>query len=304
MGIGNSIEGGYVNPFLNPSKQFIGNRFVREAPLKMDEAKYYEKFIEGIGLSDEERDELAEKRSRRIGFDDMREFASFHGEDKITRDIEKIRYLREKNGQKYKTGRAEILERLMERSIEDADWFDGGSIYTTLEYDDRINHMDFVIEWDGDGERDDPIYLGLDMTVSENEETLNRKADYIKGELEANRLGRIDYYKSDMDGEMKSLKNIPRVVLPLEKESLDELCGDALQDKNGNKLSKNYNQLVFIKSIIKQLKWQLSYVKDKKFSFRKKLQSVLEKMEVAYEDKKNSLGREAGKRAGKDLNKS
>lgn len=223
-------------------------------------------------LSVDHRAGEIEKRKRSYSMEDMDEFADVYDAAKISKDKNTLRNLREKHSED-KTERARLLEGVITHIIDRDGWFgDNCTITPTLEFDDRTNHTDFVVEWKlDDGEA---VRLGLDCTVadsgiSEGQEVLKNKARNIKLGLKKNTLGHVDYYKSsddtDKDGKKDRVDMLPGVIVNVEKSSLPELC-DALepiiQGKSGahREFAQYYLQLAWLEMMRKQLQRQLDLI--------------------------------------------
>ncbi len=282
---------------------FIREKTNYEAPLRMNEQIYYNRYVEGAAVKEQSdslgkyKEELREKRQESRQMLDMQEFQGLHGDVKLRGDMKKLAYLRDKEGQKYKTQRAEIFETIIKNSAELSDWFDGAYVSETVEFDDRTKHTDFVLEWESDEEDDEPTRLAIDVTVAENPETLKKKADFITRDLRSGKLTEIDYFESEIDGEQQALKKIPRVVLALKQDSLEDLCDVALSDEKGRNLAQDGAQLIIIMLAIKQLKKQLEFIKSKGLKNENILEKTLDKMTEVYNNKKSSLDSDSIKRA-------
>lgn len=280
---------------------YANSRTVNEKILHSNEQAYYDQFV-NAGNSDEKyNEEVRRKRQESKTMSDMDSFSDIHEELKLNRDKKKLKELRDRGVEMDKTQRAEIFETLMAQNIEKADWFDGAYVSETLEYDDRVNHTDFVLEWAGEEEDDESIKLAIDTTVAENSENLRKKSDFIKSDLRSGKLTSIDYFYSSLDEEKRVLTQIPRVVLVLEKDALESLCEKAMADKKGEELSKDYLQLIMIKEIIDQLEEQINFLESKGLKNADKIKKVLDKILEVYENKKSSLGESDAERAEEDL---
>ena len=208
-----------------------------------------------------------EDRQKQMQLTDMDEFSDIFRESEIIEDKNWVRNQRLKDNQKDFTQHAEIAEYMMKILGDDAEWFGKDSIIgETLEYDDRKNHADFVVEWDNSetGERD--CALAIDITTSSARSTVKEKIDKMGAEIQSGKLTEIKYFESQLSGDHETLSLIPRVVIVFDKEALNKICDDLVQhSENIIDYKGVYNDIMslfILKTSYEQLKKQLSYITD------------------------------------------
>jgi hypothetical protein len=194
----------------------------------------------------------------------MRPFGGPYPETEVETDKQFIREQREKGGHMYKTERAEILEGIFEKWVKEANWFgDKCEIIPTLEYDDRRNHTDFVLEFRQPG--GEIVRLAIDCAASEDKDVLSEKAYYTARGIESNYLTTIKYFKSPHTKEKKKVGFIPRAIVVVENDKIDELCKSVLSviDKKDNRQLRNdYLQYFILAEIKSQMEAQASLIKS------------------------------------------
>ena len=148
------------------------------------------------------------------------------------------------------TKRGKILEYAIFKNAESADWF-GPEAYTvqTTEYDDRHNHIDFVVEW----ETDEKIErLGIDATTAESAEVIEKKRNIISQEIAEGRFGTVKYFESEIDGSVGPIEQIPRLILAVDRDGVKRLAKD-LVHKKPLELADNPEQLLLLEQIQTQM---------------------------------------------------
>lgn len=137
-------------------------------------------------------------------------------------------------------------------------------ITKTEDYDDRFNHIDFVIE--GIGEDGQKFNIGIDTNVSDNEMRVREKVNKTYEKLEKKgRLGEIKYYYSGNDGRLVKLNYVPRIVISLSSQGLDdlaEIAWDMLEKKtrNSQELTDSKFGRVIIGQIVRELELQEDWI--------------------------------------------
>lgn len=105
--------------------------------------------------------------------------------------------MRQGHQQKDHTHRAEIAEYIIKTFANDSGWFgEDAAISETLEYDDRKNHTDFVVEWGNESGEEVDCELAIDCTVSEYDDVLKKKTGYIMKDIDRKKLTTIGYRDS------------------------------------------------------------------------------------------------------------
>ena len=190
-----------------------------------------------------------------------KDYADVYGEAEIERDLARVNKV-EKQYEQPISRRALIAEAILVQQIELADWL--GEHCRTIEtakYDDYFNHTDFVAEWtDKNGE---PLRLAVDITCTEENADFSKKAGFITKELGQGRGTDIKYFQSDKFAKKGTIKNLPRVIIPINKEVIIHLCdilAPAMEKKSRGGRQTAYSKLAhcalqthIIEEMIKQL---------------------------------------------------
>jgi hypothetical protein len=257
-----------------------------------------------------------ERRRRAIAFEDMGEFRHPKGpyaEDEIKKDKWFVDSQRKKEGHMYKTERAEILETVFEHWAQKAGWFgERSSVVPTLEYDDRRNYTDFVVEMrlpSGEIAR-----LAVDCVATEKLDVLQKKSFVTAKGLETNYLTSIKYFQSPGSKEKRKLKFVPRVIVAVENSRIDELCRSVVPiiQKNDNRpLANDYIQYYLLEEIRSQLEAQVSLVESGKVertrnfgAMERNLKKSLEAINHLIKQKESSLAPSVVQRTRKEIKES
>lgn len=219
-----------------------------------------------------------------------------------------------------KSMHSELLADIMAFRMNDYNWLgDECKITPTNEYDDRMNHADIVCEFTKPADTQEAnsrqSYLAIDCTVSEDIDVLKKKTGYTARRFfHTEMLPEIKYIRKQVDNK-PIIKNIPRVIVAIEKKRLDEVCKAMLPADNNSetairKIKTSYIQLYMLYQIVTQLRQQLVYV-TQKFTSRAKMVQAYDSLNLAFEtirdiiqQKESSLGNEITERAWSEFEKS
>lgn len=281
----------------NMEQAYLTNRRLTEIPLNDAEEKAYEIYL---------RDpRMIERRKENISMADMDDFSDKYSQVSIDKDKQWLKGQKGKDGQMEKTQRAELFEYFIETVAESADWFGENAYLTnTSEFDDRMNHTDFILEWEGDDGK--TTKLAIDCTLSEDEEVLKKKLGRVLSDIDAEKMTSIKYFQSSGTDERGSLNLIPRVILSLEKEGLKEICQMLVDAKSkvpgsNKKLSESYIQLYFLEEMVDQLEVQAEYLQKNKFRkygfMKNNIVGALNCIKQVLKEKEGSLGQDSVQRA-------
>lgn len=240
--------------YLNPEEQYFNAHSQREAPLNSDEYEALDRYVNN------------EKINQNIPKPEK--FTELYSGEEIERDKAEVTRIKKKLGFKEQHERALLAARILETEGESSDWF-GDSVFIspTAEYDDVINHCDFVLEFE-DEEDENSKHLAVDVTVSENPGVFSDKFSYLKKELVRGSLTVIKYFESQKDGSKHSLKEIPRVIIQISKEQLSELASDVLYNRKNIELHPVQYEL--LEEIQQQLEDQIQFVKEREARYMPK----------------------------------
>lgn len=119
--------------------------------------------------------------------------------------------------------RSKILEALMAEQIEISDWF-GPNVNTVIasEFDDLFNSIDMVVEF-GDEKEKDSHYDPVGIDVTSTTERIEKKLYKIRDSLRQWGGSRIRYFRSERQNPKTTLKEMPRLIIGVEPELLEEL---------------------------------------------------------------------------------
>jgi len=188
---------------------------------------------------------------------EIQDFSDVINKNEIERDTTWLGQQRNRKQEVVKTKRGEILEHVIRHHAEMSDWL-GDNCYTveTTEYDDRANHIDFIIEWEQeDGEA---VRLAIDVTTTEDPDVFDKKESLIKDEIEKGWLSRVKYFQSEIDETKGKIQNLPRAVIAVSKENIQKLCGELINKKPAE-LAKSPEQLLLLDEIGTQMTDQIEY---------------------------------------------
>jgi len=181
--------------------------------------------------------------------------------------------------------RADALEIIIAEQGELNNWAGENAYFTrTSEFDDIVNGVDIVIEFDNQDEpqRHDRVALVVDASMNTHLEVLLQKINRNKEKILSEKAPEIKYFESSIDGAHSSLKHVVPVVIGLEGKHVQELihlCASvkrlkALKEKTTQQhevlkkkleeLEKHPVQAVFYKEIELQLQQYLSILNSKK----------------------------------------
>lgn len=192
--------------------------------------KYIEKQIEGEDFIDKLRQKAEKTLSEyAISMDDFN-YKDLE-EDKAAVERMKAGYQRnDSDEEKEAKVLADILEAIILEESESSNWFgQSASTIKTSDYDDYINHIDTIIEFEKEESiKPDCIALGIDATFSTN---INKKFDIIKKEMESGTLAQIKYFSSSR---AKGIYlQVPRLVVGADVKTIKKL-GELWLDKDSN----------------------------------------------------------------------
>lgn len=265
----------YKDPTLD---SFINNRSLPEKPLTTNEEAYYNWYLSN--------NDLRQRRCDRKKFTSMNKFSGIYSPSSILNDQKHTADIRKNFIDK--TERADIFESIIANFAENAEWFNNAYVIETEEYDDVANGVDFVLEIETDD--NEVLRLALDVTVGE-ESTKQEKISRIVNEIKMGKLTKVKYFQSeaefDDDGNQKMLPlyQIPKIILSIEKDKLDDLCKKIVQvTKNEKGTNKALSEIDFkneiIDEIVTQLQEIINLISDnkKRFNNSSKLITMINKI--------------------------
>ena len=183
------------------------------------------------------------------------DFSSIYAQETIERDVALTKRLKtsfntglsqaDRNTKKV----AEVLEGLVLMNSELNNWLGNATTLKSSEYDDYVNGVDMISEWKS-AEGPQVLALAVDVTFGAN--AVAKKIARIKSEIKAGKLGNIKYFRTE-DGEPQPEKhNVPRIVIGVSQNVVDELAGLWLH-KDNKTLANHPVQKLFLQQMSLQL---------------------------------------------------
>lgn len=151
---------------------------------------------------------------------------------------------------------AKIFEAIVFDQIERSNWL-GESAMTiqASDYDDIHNGVDTIVEFEEEDTSHSHLALAIDVTTSQD--SLNKKLDRIKREIESGSLTQIKYFYSESIGFRGEKTKVPRVVIGAEKKTISDLVSKWMDQKN-KELAEHIVQVI----ILEQIRIQLEKFKE------------------------------------------
>lgn len=115
--------------------------------------------------------------------------------------------------------RGKIAELLLRELIEN-EWIYKDFYFTeTSEFDDWINKVDCVMEFEGNPQK----AAVIDFSTAKEEKVIGKKIEKIKERIEKETLFEVKYFKSQQDGKKYFLKELPGFIIGIGPNTLEEL---------------------------------------------------------------------------------
>ncbi len=197
------------------------------------------------------------KKAEKILRDDAinpHDFIDLYGEENVARDIQKIESLKAKFEHDEIKRVAEVFEAMVYQHTELSDWLGpNAETIRPSEYDDIVNGIDLIVEFNNE---DFTKHLALGVDVTFGSQTIGKKMERIKAEITSDELATVKYFESH--GFKGSLKQVPRVVIGLEKDTVISLAALWMRNQNAE-LGDHFAKDVIMKEIVQQLQTFLEY---------------------------------------------
>jgi hypothetical protein len=233
---------------------------------------------------------LAESRIK------MEDFSDLYGEETLAEDREKLAQ-REAS---FTTGRgvsevyegvnkdlATIFEAMIFDQGERSKWFgDRASLVAASRYDDVINGVDLVVEWDQNGGVS-RMAAGIDVTFNHD---VQKKISSIKRSILENDLGVIKYFKSKVSKIRGEISEIPRIILGADVDTVRELTNEWASN-NTRVLEKHPVQFQFFDEAISQCHYFIDFAeRNNQPRIADAYSDLLRVLQFQYDKKTMSLG--------------
>jgi len=190
------------------------------------------------------------------------DFVDLYGEKNVELDMLKVLQLEKKFAKNDKSSfeknskmTAEVFEAIVLMHSELSEWLGNAHTLKTSRYDDYINKTDLIAEWQHEG---GTRHLALAVDVTFGKVAIEKKMTQIKEEIERDELGEVKYHRSDFDDSRGERKNVPRVVIGISKENVEQLAQLWMQNDNKS-LGIHPVQRVILAEIQMQLETMKEY---------------------------------------------
>jgi hypothetical protein len=223
--------------------------------------EYYQK-IHDRGLeSDVYVDRLYQKALGEIEKNtiDMKEFSNYKEIDKDQRYVQKMKSKFDKEDtdlEKRDKKLATVLEAIINYQIDRNCCF-GDEVHAihTCEYDDIANGVDSILEVEEDKGQASHLAIAIDETFSaEKIKGEGGKIESIENSIRDGKLSYIKYFKSEFLGIKGDKKEVPKFVLGIDRNNLEQLAELWYSGKNRT-LSQHPSQIMFLDQILAQLEY-------------------------------------------------
>lgn len=195
-----------------------------------------------------------------------RDFIPVYGEENVRRDLAETDRLatlfaKEQTVQDRNTKViAEVLEAIVLMNAEMNEWLGEATTLKAARFDDFKNKTDMVAEWFSPEDGSRVLALAVDITFGSV--SVTKKMESIKAEIDSGNLGTIRYFKDERGDFMGTRNNVPRVVIGVSSEMVEELA--ALWLKNDNKaLATHAIQRLLVEEITLQLECMHAYAQKR-----------------------------------------
>ena len=188
---------------------------------------------------------------------DPNTFRGFYTNESIDADIAytSLRESQFKSDEMEKT--AHVLEGIFYEHLELSNWLGKGVETTkTSRFDDIKHGVDLIAEFNTEGFTKH-LALGIDVTF--NSMSLGGKFAKIKEEIDKDTLTLVKYF--DSHSHKGELKNIPRTIVGVEKNTVNELAALWVRDQKAA-LANHFVQDIIAKEILEQLEAFCTYARS------------------------------------------
>lgn len=138
------------------------------------------------------------------------------------------------------------------------------NVYPASEFDDVVNHVDFVVRFPG-MKKGEFFYLGVDVTTTDERQVLDGKLNLTLDKLENNSLDEIKYFvDEERDDPVKGKISLPRVVINVTGSRLLRVT-EGFKQKRSYALDEDIREEL-IEEIKKQLERCMKYLLTKNYN--------------------------------------
>jgi len=225
----------------------------------------------------------------------MSDFSDLYGEEVISADMSELKQ-RESN---FSDGRvpeihervnkelATIFEAMIFDQGESSNWFgENAFLISTSEYDDVVNGVDLVVEWDQDSGVS-RMAAGIDVTFNHN---VQKKINAIQRSILNGDLGRIKYFKSEVSNIRGEVSEVPRIILGADVDTVRELTNE-WADNNNDRLAEHPVQFQFFDEAISQCNYFIEFAeRNNQPRIANAYKDLLRVLDFQYRNKIKTLG--------------
>jgi hypothetical protein len=225
----------------------------------------------------------------------MSDFSDLYGEEVISADMSELKQ-RESN---FSAGRvpeihervnkelATIFEAMIFDQGESSNWFgENAFLISTSEYDDVVNGVDLVVEWDQDSGVS-RMAAGIDVTFNHN---VQKKINAIKRSILNGDLGRIKYFKSEVSNIRGEVSEVPRIILGADVDTVRELTNEWAANNN-IRLAEHPVQFQFFDEAISQCNYFIEFAeRNNQPRIADAYKDLLRVLDFQYQNKIKTLG--------------
>ncbi|MEK7568962.1 MAG: hypothetical protein AAB497_02515 [Patescibacteria group bacterium] len=188
----------------------------------------------------------------------MEDFEGLYSKEEIEKDKREIERIKKDPKFREQHGRALIAAGIFYEEGERSCWLGyETNVILTSEFDDIKRGSDFVLEI---SQEDDSFErIAIDLTISEDQGVLEDKYRSLRTRLSDGKLTDLKYYYSEISKTKGAIENIPRAIVQIKKDQLEELCKN-IADKSIDKATHPL-QFGFLEEIVQNFQDQLLFVK-------------------------------------------
>lgn len=159
---------------------------------------------------------------------------------------------------KQKVGK--VFEAIVLFNGDSNEWFgENAQMIIPSRYDDIVHGVDGIVEFEEEKNRFNHLALGIDVTTSAD---VNRKFKRIFDDIDKGELTKISYFHSERQNIKKEKRDIPRVVVGADRQTIHELIS-LWHDRKNNAFAEHPMQIQMLEEIAHQL-GMFSVYADKK----------------------------------------
>ncbi|NCS71851.1 MAG: hypothetical protein GW775_01115 [Candidatus Magasanikbacteria bacterium] len=206
------------------------------------------------------------------------DFVDIYGEENVANDVAYVQRMEETfSGERDRFQQhAEVFEAIFFDQVELAEWL-GPNITTTptAKYDDIANGVDCIADiQQGLGN----VHAGIAFDVTEGVTNLEKKLSRVRKEINEGNLAQVKYFQSEDGSFVGTLKNIPRLIVAIDRKIVDDLAEKWMNGKN-NELANHFVQRMILDQILTQLDQFQLYAEQ---IGQEKIVRILEKYKMLF----------------------